>query len=149
MARTKSIFAGTFGNALEWYDFTVYAFFAPVLASVFFPIKNSFISMVMTLSVFAASFLVRPLGAIFFGYCGDHFGRKKALIISIALMSCPTLLLAFLPSYASIGVTAPLVALTLVKVTGDLISPAWYMIACAIISLLTLIGLEESYQKKL
>lgn len=133
MSKIKSILAGTFGNALEWYDFTVYAFFAPVLAGVFFPVKNVFLSLVMTLSVFAASFLVRPLGAIFFGYCGDHFGRKKALIISIILMSCPTLLLAFLPGYASLGLAAPIL-LTLLRllqgiaVSGEMTTGIAYLV---------------------
>lgn len=107
-SKKNTIFAGIFGNALEWYDFTTYAFFAPVIASLFFPAKDQFTSLLMTFGVFAASFIVRPIGAIFFGYFGDHFGRKQALIISILVMTIPTLLLGLLPNYASIGIAAPL-----------------------------------------
>jgi len=87
----------------------------------------------MTFSVFALGFLVRPVGAIFFGYLGDEFGRRRALILSIILMSLPTLLLGFLPTYASIGIAAPLL-LTVLRilqggaVSGELTSSAAYLI---------------------
>lgn len=111
----KTIFAGIFGNALEWYDFTTYAFFAPILATLFFPAKDPFVSLLMAFGVFALSFLVRPLGAIIFGYLGDHYGRKNALIVSIIVMSVPTFVLGLLPSYTTIGIAAPIL-LTLLRV---------------------------------
>ncbi len=135
MTKTKknTIFAGIFGNALEWYDFTTYAFFAPVLASVFFPSKDPFVSLLMAFGVFALSFLVRPFGALFFGYLGDHFGRRNALIVSIIVMSVPTFLLGLLPSYAAIGIAAPLLltALRLVQgiaVSGEITSATSFLV---------------------
>lgn len=133
MQKKKTIFAGIFGNALEWYDFTTYAFFAPILASLFFPSKNPYASLLMTFGVFALSFLVRPIGALIFGYIGDHFGRKKALIISIIVMTVPTLLLALLPSYTRIGLAAPIL-LTLFRliqglaVSGELTSATSFLV---------------------
>lgn len=134
MQRSKKIiFAGVFGNALEWYDFTAYAFFAPLLAELFFPMHNPFVSLLMTFSVFALGFMGRPIGAMFFGYLGDHLGRRKALIISITVMSAPTLLLGILPNYAAIGIMAPIL-LTLLRlvqgtaVGGELTSAAAFLI---------------------
>src|SRR6185437_15037706 len=86
----KVVLAGAIGNALEWYDFTIYAFFVPIIALQFFPNKDPFLSLLVTFGVFAVGFLVRPLGAILFGFIGDHAGRKKALVISMILMSFPT-----------------------------------------------------------
>jgi MFS family permease len=119
MSRKKTFFAGIFGNTLEWYDFTAYAFFAPILAKLFFPLSNPFTSLLLTFGVFALSFLVRPVGALFFGYIGDHFGRRTALIISIIVMSLPTLFLGLLPNYATIGIAAP-VLLTILRMTQGL-----------------------------
>jgi proline/betaine transport protein TphA len=129
----KIIFAGVLGNAIEWYDFTVYAFFAPVIAKLYFPNADPVISLLLTFSVFAAGFLVRPLGGVFIGYIGDHFGRKKALILSISLMSIPTLLLGFLPTYQAIGLAAPLLLILLrlvqgIAVSGELTSAAAFLI---------------------
>src|SRR5262249_37314267 len=93
----KTILAGTFGNAVEWYDFTAYAFFAPVIAKIFFPTQDALASLLLTFGVFAAGFLVRPFGGFLFGYLGDHLGRKTTLIISICLISLPTFLLGLLP----------------------------------------------------
>lgn len=133
MKNKLTILAGIFGNALEWYDFTIYAFFAPLLAKLFFPTQDPFISLLLTFSVFALGFLVRPAGAIFFGYMGDHFGRKKALVLSIIVMSVPTLLLAFLPAYHQIGLAAPIL-LTLLRliqgtaVSGELTTATSYLV---------------------
>src|SRR3990167_4409549 len=104
----KTILSGVFGNILESYDFGVYAFFSPIIATVFFPSSDPFTALLLTFGVFALSFLVRPFGGVVFGYLGDHFGRKNTLVISIMLMSIPTFFLGLLPSYASIGVWAPL-----------------------------------------
>lgn len=129
----KTILAGVFGNALEWYDFTAYAFLAPVLAELFFPAHDPSVSLLMTFSVFALGFLVRPLGAFLFGYLGDKLGRRKALILSIIVMSMPTLLLGLLPTYAAVGIMAPLL-LTILRllqgtaVSGELTSAAAYLV---------------------
>jgi proline/betaine transport protein TphA len=113
------VLAGTFGNALEWYDFTVYAFFVPVIAPLFFPNKNSLLSILAAFGIFAVGFLVRPLGGVLFGYIGDHMGRKKALILSMITMSCPTFLIGLLPGYDHIGIFAPIL-LTVLRITQGL-----------------------------
>jgi proline/betaine transport protein TphA len=129
----KTMLAGVFGNALEWYDFTAYAFLAPILAEIFFPAHDPFISLLMTFSVFALGFLARPFGALLFGYLGDSLGRRKALIISIIVMSLPTFLLGLLPTYATIGIMAPIL-LTILRllqgtaVSGELTSAAAYLV---------------------
>lgn len=129
----KVVIAGAIGNALEWYDFTIYAFFVPIIAKQFFPNKNAFVSLLATFAVFALGFLVRPLGAILFGYIGDHSGRKKALILSMVMMSCPTFLIGILPNYNSIGVMAPLLLIVLriiqgLAVSGELTTATIFLI---------------------
>ena len=116
------VLAGAIGNALEWFDFTIYAFFVPIIAQQFFPNKDPFISLIATFGVFAAGFLVRPLGAILFGYIGDHTGRKKALIISMIMMSFPTFLIGVLPNYNTIGILAPILLIVLRIVQGLAVS---------------------------
>ncbi len=134
MSSTKqTYFAGIIGNALEWYDFTTYAFFAPVFAEVFFPTHDPAVALLITFSVFALGFLIRPIGGLIFGYLGDRVGRRKALILSILCMSFPTLLLAFLPGYLKIGFIAPLL-LTILRllqglaVSGELTSASAFLV---------------------
>lgn len=129
----KVVLAGAIGNALEWYDFTIYAFFVPIIALQFFPNKDPFVSLLATFGVFAAGFLVRPLGAVLFGYIGDHAGRKKALVLSMILMSCPTFIIGLLPNYNSIGLMAPilLIALRIIQglaVSGELTTATVFLI---------------------
>lgn len=120
--QNKVVLAGAIGNALEWYDFTIYAFFVPIIASQFFPNQDPFVSLLATFGVFSVGFLVRPLGAVLFGYIGDHAGRKKALIISMMMMSLPTFLIGLLPNYHSIGILAPLLLIVLRIVQGLAVS---------------------------
>ncbi len=109
MATKKSvIIPGIYGNALEWYDFTTYAFFVPVISQLFFPTKTGFLSLLIAFGVFATSFLIRPIGGVIFGYFGDRYGRKKALIASIITMSVPTFLFGLLPTHATVGLAAPI-----------------------------------------
>jgi len=127
------VLAGAFGNALEWYDFTIYAFFVPVIATLFFPAKTLFLSILATFGVFAIGFLVRPLGGILFGYIGDHIGRKKALILSMIMMSVPTCLIGLLPTYHAIGIAAPLMLIVLriiqgLAVSGELTTATVFLI---------------------
>ncbi|OGV26838.1 MAG: hypothetical protein A3F18_02650 [Legionellales bacterium RIFCSPHIGHO2_12_FULL_37_14] len=116
------VVAGAIGNALEWYDFTIYAFFVPIIAKQFFPHKDPFLSLLATFGVFAVGFLVRPFGAVLFGYIGDHVGRKKALIISMIMMSFPTFLIGLLPNYQHIGLAAPILLVLLRIVQGLAVS---------------------------
>jgi MHS family proline/betaine transporter-like MFS transporter len=109
-----TVLAGMIGNAVEWYDYGLYGYLAPVLAPLFFPSTDPLTSLMATFGVFAAGFLLRPLGAIAFGHLGDRLGRKKALVVSVALMAVPTGLIALLPTYAEVGATAA-VLLVLVR----------------------------------
>lgn len=102
----KIVIPGLIGNILEWYDFALYGYFSSTLATLFFPLNNPMVSRIATFSVFALGFLMRPLGAIFFGYYGDKFGRKNALASAIILMAVPTTLIGILPSVHSIGLWA-------------------------------------------
>lgn len=110
----KTLLAGAIGNVLEWYDFALYGYFAPVLASLFFPSEQPSVSLISTFGVFAIGFLARPLGALLFGYWGDTVGRREALAWSIILMAIPTCFVGLLPTYETIGIAAPL-ALTLFR----------------------------------
>lgn len=115
----KILIAGSVGNILEWYDFALYGYFAPVLASLFFPSDNALAPLLSTFGVFAVGFLARPLGALLFGHVGDTLGRKTALVWSVMLMAVPTCLLGLLPTHEDIGVAAPLL-LTLLRLLQGL-----------------------------
>jgi len=109
--KKKVIIASVLGNALELYDFSLYGIFVPLFATLFFPTGNPTVALLASLATFAVGFLTRPLGGILFGYLGDRFGRKNALLISIMLMALPTLIISFLPTYAQIGILAPILLL--------------------------------------
>ena len=102
----KVLVGGMVGNALEWYDYALYAQFAPILARHFFP--DSDIKEILTFAVFAAGFIVRPLGGVVFGTIGDRVGRKIALMLGIVTMASPTAAIGLLPSYNAIGIAAPI-----------------------------------------
>ena len=97
----KVVISGMIGNALEWYDYALYAQFAYIIGLKFFP-KTEFVE-ILTFAVFAAGFVVRPLGGIIFGQIGDRLGRRMALVIGILLMAVPTAGIGLLPSYEAIG----------------------------------------------
>jgi MFS transporter, MHS family, proline/betaine transporter len=105
----KTVLAGAIGNVLEWYDFALFGYFAPVLSRLFFPATDPTLSLIATFGVFAVGFLARPLGALLFGHWGDTRGRRAALAWSIILMALPTCLVGMLPTYAQIGLAAPLI----------------------------------------
>lgn len=113
-AMKRTLLAGAVGNVLEWYDFALYGYFAPVFAALFFPSDSPSVSLISAFGVFAVGFLARPLGAMLFGYWGDTLGRRNALAWSILLMAVPTCLVGLLPTYDSIGALAP-IALTLCR----------------------------------
>jgi MHS family proline/betaine transporter-like MFS transporter len=104
----RTLMAGAIGNVLEWYDFALYGYFAPVFAATFFPSEQPSVSLLSAFGVFAIGFLARPLGALLFGYIGDTLGRREALAWSIILMAIPTVVVGLLPTYAAIGIAAPL-----------------------------------------
>ena len=104
----RSVLAGLYGNALEWYDFLLYASFAPIFAELFFPTKIEFLSLITTFGVFAISFFMRPIGGALIGHYADHAGRRKALILSVTIMTIATASIAFLPTFHQAGVFAPI-----------------------------------------
>ncbi len=107
----KAITAAALGNAMEWFDFGVYGFVAYALGQVFFPGANPGVQMIAALATFSVPFLVRPLGGLFFGRLGDKFGRQKVLSVTIIIMSASTFCIGLIPSYASIGIWAPILLL--------------------------------------
>jgi MHS family alpha-ketoglutarate permease-like MFS transporter len=106
--RTKAIFIGSVGNLVEWYDFYAYAAFALYFASAFFPNSDPVVQQLNAALLFAAGFLVRPLGGWLFGYLADHHGRRGALMLSVSLMCFGSLMIAVIPTYASVGLLAPI-----------------------------------------
>jgi len=110
-AGTRAILAASAGNLLEWYDFAVYAQFAIYIGANFFPQDSRGADVVKAFLVFGLGFVIRPLGAILIGTYGDRAGRKAALTLTILVMATGTLLIAVAPSYASIGLGAPLILL--------------------------------------
>ena len=104
--RRKVVVAGVTGNVLEWYDFAVYGFFAPIIGRLFFPSDDPTVSLIASFGAFAAGFLMRPIGGIIFGFIGDKIGRKRALVLSVLLMAIPSGMIGILPDHATIGVSA-------------------------------------------
>jgi len=116
---TKAQLVGvTLGNALEFYDFLVFSFFAVQIGQAFFPTANPQASLLSALATFGAGFLMRPLGALVIGGLGDRLGRRPMLLVSFALIGLATLGVALTPSYASIGVAAPVTAILCRLVQG-------------------------------
>jgi MHS family alpha-ketoglutarate permease-like MFS transporter len=107
----RALFGAGIGNALEWYDWTIYAIFAPFFATQFFSAADPTSSTLATLAIFAVGFLMRPLGGIVFGWLGDRFGRRRALTSAMVLVAAGSLLIGISPTYAQIGVAASLVLL--------------------------------------
>jgi MFS transporter, MHS family, proline/betaine transporter len=103
------IVAATIGNVLEWFDFLVYGFFAVYMAEVFFPTNDPTVSLLITFGTFGLSYVVRPLGALVVGTYTDRHGRKAGLTLSIGLMMIGTALMVITPSYATIGIAAPII----------------------------------------
>lgn len=123
MNKSKFIFLSAIsGNILEYYDFTVYSVFSLVIGHVFFPQESEFVKILLSLGVFAVGFLTRPIGGIVFGYIGDRYGRRIALIISMLGMTVPTFIMGLIPSYESIGVYAPVTLIIMRLIQGLCIS---------------------------
>ena len=107
----RGVIAGVVGNMLEWYDFALFAFFAAQIGAHFFPASNPTASLLAAYGTFAAGFLMRPTGGALFGWVGDRFGRKQALIWSVMAMAVPSFGIGLLPSEATIGLAAPVLLL--------------------------------------
>jgi len=114
----KATGAAVFGTFVEYYDFSVYGYVAATLAVVFFPSEDPAIGLLNTLLVFGSAFLVRPLGAVAFGWLGDRIGRRTSLIACITLMGLSATLIGLLPGYAQIGVWAPILLVVLRMLQG-------------------------------
>jgi MFS family permease len=108
--RARHIAAASLGNALEFYDFITYAFFAIQIGHTFFPSHNAYASLMLSLATFGAGFATRPLGAIVIGAYADRVGRRPAMMASFTLMGAAIIALALIPSYAAIGLAAPVLA---------------------------------------
>lgn len=104
----KAVGAAAMGNCLEWFDFGVYSYLAVTVGQVFFPSEDPTTELMSSFAVFAVAFLVRPLGGLFFGPLGDKVGRSRVLAATIIMMSGATFMIGLLPSYATIGIWAPI-----------------------------------------
>jgi MFS transporter, MHS family, proline/betaine transporter len=114
----RIIFSSSVGNALEWFDFSVYGYFAGIIAKQFFPMHDEWLSTLLAIATFGISFLMRPIGAVVLGIYGDRKGRKAALTLAITLMMVGTLTMAVMPPYAMIGLAAPVLILVARLVQG-------------------------------
>ncbi len=114
----KSVAIASLGNLLEWYDFGLFASFALLFSHLFFPQQAPHVALIEIFGVYALGFVFRPLGSILFGLMGDRFGRVKTLRASVFVMSLPTMLIAFLPTYAQVGIAAPLMLMGLRLLQG-------------------------------
>lgn len=110
-ATRKAVTAAAIGNATEWYDFGVYSYLAVTIGLVFYPSQSSGVQLIATFTTFAAAFLVRPLGGMFFGPLGDRVGRKHVLAFTMLLMAVSTFSIGLIPSAATIGIAAPILLL--------------------------------------
>ncbi len=114
----KVITASSVGTLIEWYDFYIFGSLSTIIAAKFFPNENPTISLLSTLATFAAGFIVRPFGALFFGRLGDIIGRKHTFLITLVMMGGATFLIGCIPSYETIGVLAPILVLLLRLLQG-------------------------------
>ena len=114
----KVVLGSLIGNVMEFYDFVIYGYLSIYLGQHFFPSDDTTASLLVTFSVFAGGYLIRPLGSIIFGYIGDVIGRKPALLYSIVLMSFSTLLMGIIPTYQQIGIMAPVILIILRLLQG-------------------------------
>ncbi len=114
----KVIFASSLGTVFEWYDFYLYGSLAPIIARQFFSGLDPTSAYIFALLAFAAGFLVRPFGAIFFGRLGDMIGRKYTFLVTILIMGASTFIVGLLPNYASIGLAAPVILIALRMLQG-------------------------------
>lgn len=116
--RRRVVTASFIGNFVEWFDYAVYGYLAAIISSVFFPETDRQTALLATFGVFAVSFFIRPLGGFIWGHIGDRMGRRKALSLSILIMSGATFCIALIPGYNTIGLLAPILLLLVRIVQG-------------------------------
>ena len=129
----RGVIAGFVGNVLEWYDFALFGFFAQQIGTHFFPADDPTASLLAAFGTFAAGFLMRPVGGALFGWVGDRFGRKQALIWSVLAMAIPSFCIGVLPSAATIGLAAPVLLLLFrllqgIAVGGEYMASAVFLV---------------------
>ncbi len=107
----RAVAAAVIGNGLEWYNFMLYGVFAAIIAKLYFPAANPLTSLLLSLGTFSVGFFMRPLGGTLLGMYSDKMGRKAALSLTIMLMCIGTAMIALMPTYAQIGIAAPLLLL--------------------------------------
>lgn len=107
----KVLIAAAIGNALEWFDFVIYGYLAITLSRLFFPAQDSGVALMLTLATFAVGFLMRPIGGILIGYYADRVGRRSAMMATIWLMAIATAMIGLAPTYAMVGIWAPIIVL--------------------------------------
>ena len=110
-SKVATVLRVTSGNFLEMFDFFLFGFYASYISKAFFPVANEYASLMLTFVTFGAGFLMRPLGAVILGAYVDRIGRRKGLIVTLTIMALGTVLIAFVPSYATIGLFAPFLVL--------------------------------------
>ncbi|MFN8770332.1 MAG: MFS transporter [Neisseriaceae bacterium] len=110
---TSNFIKTSFGNILEWYDFSLYGLFVVQISNTFFPNHNQFISILLTLLTFAIGFIARPIGGIIFGHIGDKYGKHYSVNLAVWFMVIPTVLVSIIPSYNSLGILAPVILVLL------------------------------------
>ena len=136
MSKFRTQMAGAVGSVLEWYDFAIFGFLAPFMSPLFFPDADPVVALIQTYGVFAAGYLMRPLGGVIFGYIADRLGRTRALRWSISMMAIPTVLVGLLPTYESVGAMAAVLLILLrlvqgVSVGGELITSITFLVEAA------------------
>src|SRR5580704_15107026 len=114
----RTTLAVTIGNMLEFYDFITYSFFAIQIGHTFFPSDSQFASLMLSLATFGAGFVTRPIGGLVIGSYSDRAGRRPAMILSFAMMGSAIIVLALTPSYATIGIAAPIIVIVARMVQG-------------------------------
>jgi MFS transporter, MHS family, proline/betaine transporter len=110
---TQDFIKNSFGNIIEWYDFTIYGLFAIQISNAFFPTDSKFISLLLVFLTFAVGFVARPVGSLIFGMIGDRKGKHYAVNLSIWFMAIPTALMGLLPTYHTVGILAPIALVVL------------------------------------
>jgi MHS family proline/betaine transporter-like MFS transporter len=122
---TRAVVAGSFGNVMEQYDNLVYGYSAVTIGQLFFPTSSELAGILYSFAVFGVGFLIRPLGAMAFGHYGDRVGRRAALVVGVTMMGLATFAVGLLPTYASIGVLAPVLLVLMRVIQGFSVAGEW------------------------